>query len=70
MKKMLVVALLSSAFVACGGKNKGTNTPANKPTDMKTGATGGAAYGGQKGTTPDATQAQPQKDAPNPCAPK
>ena len=67
MKKMLVVALLSSAFVACGGKNKGASTTANKPTDMKAGATGGAAYGGQK---PDATQAQPQKDAPNPCAPK
>lgn len=71
MKKMLVAIvlpwLLSSGLWACGGKNKGSNTPANKDkaTEMKTGATGGAAYGGQGSAQP-----QPQKDAPNPCAPK
>ncbi len=65
MKNILVVALLVSA-VACGGKNKGASTPANKDkaTEMKTGATGGAAYGGHKTETPP-----PNKDAANPCAP-
>ncbi len=65
MKNILVVVLLVSA-VACGGKNKGASTPANKDkaTEMKTGATGGAAYGGPSKTAP-----APNKDAANPCAP-
>ncbi len=67
MKKMLVVALLAAGtLVACGGKNKGASTPANKDktTDMKSGATGGAAYGGQ------GSAAAGSAAGANPCSPK
>lgn len=60
MKTTLLALLLASA--ACGGGKKAATTPTgDKPAE--TGATGGAAYGGQ--TAPAAG-----KDAPNPCAPK
>ena len=63
MKKTFAVALLAISLVACGSKKEST-TPKDKPAmETKEGATGGAAYGGQK---PDGAA----KDPANPCAPK
>jgi hypothetical protein len=52
MKKQIVVAILTVAFVACGGKTKTAPTtpdPGKGTTEMKNGATGGQTYGAPAG---------------------
>ena len=60
MKKTFVVAILTAALAACGGKAKQNST--TPKTDDKAGATGGATYGGS-GAAP--TPAKPPAD---PCS--
>jgi hypothetical protein len=60
MKKTFVVAILTAALAACGGKAKQNTTP---KTDDKTGATGGATYGGGSGAAPT-----PNKPPADPCS--
>ena len=63
MKKTFAVALLASAsLLACGGKKENTTPVAKDPAmEQKTGATGGAAYGGKQ---PGGAAMQPKPDAP------
>ncbi len=69
MKKLFVVGfLMTAALGACGSKNKSsTTTPDNKggSAEMKSGATGGAAYG-DANKTPAGTPASGASA--DPCA--
>jgi hypothetical protein len=61
MKKIIIAALATAAFAACGGKAKPAADPAPAPA-----ATGGATYGGT--TYGAATPAPAVEGAANPCA--
>ena len=65
MKKLFVIAIVSLALGACGGKKKEETTP-DKGGNM--GETGGQTYGATTPTTD--TPANPCGGAANPCAPK
>lgn len=57
MTKMFAVLILAAAVVGCHSKKPAPTAPVEK-TSPETGATGGAAYGGQKPAPPA------DKDAP------
>lgn len=63
MKKMFAAVLLISFATACGNKKPAAAPQDKAPLERKDDATGGATYGGKDATQPD-------KDAPDPGAPR
>jgi hypothetical protein len=60
IRKMFAIAVLASAAVAGCHKKPAPAAPTEKTMSPETGATGGAAYGGQK---PDALPPAPKDDS-------
>jgi hypothetical protein len=61
IRKMFAIAVLASAAIAgCSHNKKPASAPAEK--SPETGATGGAAYGGQKPDVPPPAKAEPKSD--------
>jgi hypothetical protein len=63
-RKMFAIVVLVSAAVAGCHNKKPAPTPPVERTSPETGATGGAAYGGQKTDAPPADNDAPKPDAP------
>jgi hypothetical protein len=60
IRKMFAIAVLASVAMAGCHKKPAPAAPTEKAMSPETGATGGAAYGGQK---PDATPPAPKDDS-------
>jgi hypothetical protein len=61
MRKMFAVVILAAAAFGCHSKKPAATPPAEQMSPQ-TGATGGAAYGGQKPQTPPADKDAPKTD--------